>query len=392
MTETKMKGKRIIISGDIDLSKFSGDTGRTLAFATELHRRGYLVLIIVPTPRLDKWMIDIEGLEIQFSKIGFNNKSIINMFWRRFHLIRKVARLKRSDDILVIETSVMGGYFAFFGLTKYILDVHGIAHDEVDFANIPFFVSKKMFKKFIYTLERKGIEKADALVLVSDKMKQYVSNEFEVNGKRIGIVENGYFSSRVNEILTEGLEEIEGSVTFVGYFAKWANIEKIIRVAELVRNNDKITIHLIGNGPDDYMRILKGQMEARHLTNITFHGRLPLMDAYRFICRSQIMILPFPRSLCTEVACPIKLLEYLAFGKPTVMDSFGDLSRIMAERGAAIVCDPDDDVAFANGIVRLIEDDQLRMEMSSNAKILSESYSWELLAKKFVDIIEHISG
>lgn len=389
MKNTPTNHLNIVIIADVDLSRFAGDTGRIMAFASELKNNGMEVTLVVPKPINNEMMIDSHGINLAYIAVKQRGGSIINLCKRTRALIKKAKELQKENTVFLIETSPVGGYFAIAGFSGYILDVHGIVFDEIDYASIPWYIHKTLYQKYMYFLEKMAIKRAAKVITVSNAMTEFIANEWKIAEDKISIIPNGYFTSQVVNITERRVEESKGMVTFVGVLEKWANIDKIIRVANILKDGDA-TFYIIGDGAHDYCQELEELARNYGLTNVVFTGKVPLNKAYELIARSEVALLPFPKTLCTDVACPIKVLEYMAFGKAMVLDEVGDLSKFLKEKNAALTCDPDNDVEFAENIHLLLKDAELRKRIGANAKRLAEDFSWEKQGWKLAKVFEEV--
>lgn len=375
---------------DIDIGRFGGDTVRTLAFATYLSENGVEVKLVVPKPSKDIPIIDCSKLELHIVDVTQKNKSFLNLVRRRRALIKEVKLLKNDASVLLIETSVLGGYFAISGFSGYILDVHGIAFDEVKYAKFPWYAPKFIYTKFINAIEIIAVKRAAKVVSVSQSMSDFIHSNWGKASTDIAIIPNGYFEPLVSKVRENCTLEETGMVSFVGLLVSWANIDKIIDCAYDLRN-EKIKFYIIGGGDNLYISKLKERASNLGLENVVFTGSLPIEKAYDMICKSQVLLLPFPKSLCTEVANPIKVLEYMAFGKAMVMDEVCDLSKELKNRNAAIVTDQTNNAEFTRGIKELIDNEELRTKLGKNAESMSHNFPWGVQGKKLYDLIQSVS-
>ena len=381
----------VCIIANADLSKRAGDTGRIMAFASELKKSGMEVTLIVPKPTKSELMIPSHGINLVYLPIKHCWGSIISVFRRTRAQIKKAKKLRKENTIFLIETSSLGGYFAIRGFSGYILDIHGIVFDEVGYVSLPWYIPKNIYQRYMYFLEKIAVRRAEKIIVVSKQMAEFIANKWEIPEDKITIIPNGYFTLPVANIVEKGVKESRGMVTFVGLLTKWANIDKIIRVAALLKN-EKATFYIVGDGPPIYRQELEELVHSYGLTNVVFTGSVPLDEAYEMIARSEVALLPFPKALCTVVACPIKILEYMALGKAMVLDEGCDLSLFLKEKDAALVCDQDKDMEFAESILMLLKNAELRRRIGANAKRLAGDFSWEKQGQKLTQVVEEVGN
>lgn len=387
MKNTPTNHLNIVIIADVDLSRLGGDTGRIMAFASELKNNGMDVTIVAPKPINNEIMVDTHDINLAYIAVKQRGGSIMNLFKRTRALIKKAKELQKKNTIFLIEMSSVGGYFAIAGFSGYVLDVHGIVFDEISYATLPWYIPKNFYRRYIAFLEKVAVKRAAKVITVSEAMAEFITDEWKIPEDKISIIPNGYFASLVANIVEKGVKESKRMVTFVGLFAKWASVDKIIRVTNLLKNGEA-TFYIVGDGP---CRQELEELTRRYgLTNVVFTGSVPLEKAYEMVARSEVVLLPFPKSLCTDVACPIKVLEYMAFGKAMVLDEVSDISRSLKEKNAALVSDPDNEEEFAENIRLLLKDTALRKRIGDNAKILAEEYSWEIQGQKLAQVLEEV--
>ena len=63
---------------------------------------------------------------------------------------------------------------------------------------------------------------------------------------------------------------------------------------------------------------------------------------------------------------PVSLIEAQAAGKPVVTTNVGGIENVVLPNETALLCSPDDDETFASHLLRLIENERLRLSMSQN--------------------------
>ncbi|AEG18358.1 glycosyltransferase family 4 protein [Methanobacterium paludis] len=376
----------VVLVADVDLSRFSGDTVRTMAFASELTAKGLHVTLITPEPSENKLMFQDQGIYLKYLDIKQKKGSLVNILSRNYKLIKKVKELKTDDSVLVIEMGLLGGYFAFLGFDNYFLDVHGMYFDEVAHAKVPWYIPHKILKFAVKHLESAGLKNASKIVVVSDSMKNLVVNEFKISSDKIEVISNGYFGYKVLNTFKKDIKIKKGRVTFVGTLSKWASVDKIIKAARNLKN-ENVEFCIVGDG--NCFIELKELAKKFKLENVLFTGYLSIDKVYETVLSSEIVLLPFNRDLCTEVASPIKVFEYMAFGKALVLDEVSDITRFLKDNNAALVSDPADEAQFTNNIRILLKDKELRDKIGFKALNLSKEFSWESQVEKLFKLILH---
>jgi glycosyltransferase involved in cell wall biosynthesis len=83
-------------------------------------------------------------------------------------------------------------------------------------------------------------------------------------------------------------------------------------------------------------------------------------------------------------------LEAMACGTPVVTSNASSLPEVVGD--AAVLVDPYDARSIAEGIRRVLVDDQLRADLSARGEERARSFSWEQAARRVHQIYRDVSG
>jgi Glycosyl transferases group 1 len=97
--------------------------------------------------------------------------------------------------------------------------------------------------------------------------------------------------------------------------------------------------------------------------------------------------IPRPRTRYTDLALPIKLFDYLSYGRPLLVTDCREQARVVADADAGLVTS-DDPPAIAEGIVRIATAtaDQIA-RWSTNASSAAREASWEDRAHRIMELL-----
>jgi len=97
-------------------------------------------------------------------------------------------------------------------------------------------------------------------------------------------------------------------------------------------------------------------------------GRGDLTEVLREV---RVCVIPRPITPYTNLAVPLKLMDYLAFGKPIVATACDETARILEPAGAGLlVADRPD--ALATAVVAILRDDDLAAGLAIRARALAD--------------------
>jgi glycosyltransferase involved in cell wall biosynthesis len=97
-------------------------------------------------------------------------------------------------------------------------------------------------------------------------------------------------------------------------------------------------------------------------------------------------VIPRPRSAYNDLALPVKLYEYLSYGRPLLVTDCTEQARVVADAGAGIVT-PDEPTAMADAIGRMAGAGRAQLdEWSMRAHVAARAASWERRAAHIVEL------
>lgn len=103
-------------------------------------------------------------------------------------------------------------------------------------------------------------------------------------------------------------------------------------------------------------------------------------------------VIPRPRTPYNDLALPIKLFDYLAYGRPLLVTDCPEQAAVVREADAGLVVD-DDVEALAAGIARIASAPAEELDRwSAGAETAARSASWGVRAQRIVGLFEDIAS
>jgi glycosyltransferase involved in cell wall biosynthesis len=155
-------------------------------------------------------------------------------------------------------------------------------------------------------------------------------------------------------------------------------------IEEVLKRRNDVRFIIIGDAPKwlrEYL-IRKNFMENIIMAGYVEHDKLP-----QWIEKAKICI--FTQDISLGGRLSIKLLEYMASGRPIVGTDV-DQSWPIKESGAGIVS-PLDPEAFAEAVVKLLEDEELAKKLVEKGIRYARQYDWKDIVKKYVQLMEEVA-
>ena len=290
--------------------------------------------------------------------------SLIDLFYFIFSknnckLILSWPNLKLSTIILCFICKIAKKY-------PLILDLHDLPLEQ----SLTFGFKVNNFKRFILQKYTKfTLLYADCLFSVSEAMREYIYNNYEIKKQKICIVPNG----TLPELLYSGKKDVNQdgiTICYSGSILRGKGVTELINLVNnlrVVRKNVKLELwgtNAMGIKSNDWLTV--GSTSFSQMKNI--------------FNKADVLIIPFPKNLYFDIAHPIKLSDYMAAGKPIVclnLDTSGD---IINKNQCGIVCNNYNEMYEA--LLKLNDNKQLRQKLGDNAYIAAKNiYDWRIIAQ-----------
>lgn len=402
-----MKIKHITIINQYIGSPYHGMEYRHYFLAKNLIGLGYKVTLISgsyshlfssPPKFSTKFMKEtIDGIEYIWIKVPkYSSSKSIGRIWNMFYFAWKLRMLYGKvapSHILVSSPSlfpIKTGYkWSRKFNTKCLLEVRDIwPQTLMELSNIS---SLNPLIKIMNYYERFAYKKADKVIsllpnaqehYVSQGMKRekfvYLPNGIEVKEKQVTLTE--YFESKIpkNKFI----------IGYCGTLGIANNLDYLIDVAELLRDNQDVHFILLGNGGEK--RRLMDRVEYLQLKNVTFLDAVPKDMVFAFLAKIDVAFISLlPKRLFRFGVSPNKVFDYMYANKPILwaIDAGNDLVK---EANCGVSVPLKQVEVLKNAILSLHKLEKTRLkELGQNGyNFVITNHSYETLAKKLIKIIE----
>jgi glycosyltransferase involved in cell wall biosynthesis len=266
---------------------------------------------------------------------------------------------------------------------KYIFDHHDV--------NPELYLSKYERKDFFYKaqlwLEKATFRFSDVVMSTNNSYRQIAINRGGMDPDKVLVVRNGPDPNTFNPV-TPNPDRKFGKRYLVGYVGNMdtqEGLDILVEVAQHVKRLGRDDVHFtcIGGGP--------GLAALRQLTRekqvddmVTFTGRIPDADLLEILSSAEVCVNPDKPCPMNSMSTMIKILEYMALGKPIVQFD-GTEGRFSAQE-ASLYCDGADRVSdFAEKILWLLDHPIERARMGEfGRKRIATELAWEYSVKNLL--------
>jgi glycosyltransferase involved in cell wall biosynthesis len=176
----------------------------------------------------------------------------------------------------------------------------------------------------------------------------------EKDSSKVFIVENVVDLDVFRPLNVERPEFLRGKfvVMYSGNLGPMYDFDTVLEVAKDLSRFEDIVFVLRGSG--ERLDMIKSGIKEFGLDNVfVFDKVLDVKEVAEFLNMADVLFLPMKKLDNAEVSFPIKLIEYLACGKPVVCCAEGETAKLACESKAGFVVSPSDSKALSEMILKL---------------------------------------
>ncbi len=375
---------------------------RIWAEATTLRDHGFQVSVICPkgSSQHQESYVCIDNIHIYRYKLPVNaNKftsyiaeygvALLKTFW-----LSLVVLLRHGFDMIHAANPpdlffMIGLFYRLLG-KKFVFDQHDRAPELF---HAKFEGRKQLLYRLQLFLERCSYHTADLVITTNASQRGLAIERGRCPADRVFVVRNGPDLERM-KLITPEPELRMGQRHFLAYVGKMGiqdGVEyTLYALDELLhkRGRRDVSLVLIGDGE----RISALQMLAHRLQldeYVNFTGWITSSDVLRYLAVADVGLVPDPQNGLNEYSTIIKVMDYMALGKPLVAFDLAE-TRFSAQE-AALYAVPNLVDDFANKIETLLDDEELRLKMGAiGRKRIAEELNWNHGKKNLLLAYERI--
>jgi glycosyltransferase involved in cell wall biosynthesis len=269
--------------------------------------------------------------------------------------------------------------------------------------NPELYLAKYERKDFFYRvqvwLEKLTFKTCDVVMSTNESYREIAVTRGRLSPDRVFVVRNGpdlktFKSVPPKAALKYGKPFLVG---YVGVMSAQEGLDILLDVAAHIRNLRRSDIHFtcVGSGPA--LAELRQMVQDKSLENmVNFTGRISDADLLEVLSTADVCVNPDKPCQMNDMSTMIKIMEYMALGKPIVQFDLRE-GRISAQE-ASLYSDNENQVAdFADNILWLLDHPADRQRMGEFGrrrveKELAWDYSIENLLAAYEKAFSTIRG
>ena len=349
--------------------RIGGTEVATYNIASYLAKRGHEVHVITTLDEgLPKESKEGEFYIHRIFRREIKFLGIISLWIKMFWCLRKV-----KPDIIHSQSTVLGMPCLF---AKIFLRIPYIVYGRGSDVYLPW-----TFKQQISALILKN---ANSVIALTEDMKGKMQS---ICLKEILVIPNGLNLKNFKNILKGvarkklNIKREDRVIIFTGTLHSVKGVNYLIQGMDIIKQKGiKAKLLLVGDGEDrEALMRLTEELELEQ--DITFAGRVSNEKVPEYMFASDVFVLP---SLSESFG--IVILEAMASQLPIIATNVGGLPEIVKEGVNGFLVPPKNPDELAKKIILILQNDELRHNMSKNNAELAKDYEWDVIVEKIEQV------
>jgi glycosyltransferase involved in cell wall biosynthesis len=262
---------------------------------------------------------------------------------------------------------------------RSVVTIHDCIH-----LMFPQYLPSRLALQYARTSISLATRRATRVMTVSESSKRDILRFVDAPADKIDVIYNAYDERFTVEPREEDVVRVreryqlhDEFVLYAGNVKPHKNLERLIDAFDLVRKRgmDHLKLVIIGDDISKYTALRRAVHQHQLHKFVRFLGYLPeetLAVMYRL---AGVFVFP---SLYEGFGLPP--LEAMASGTPVVTSNVSSLPEVAGD--AAVLVDPYDAQAIADGIYRVLSDETLRRDLRKKGVARAGMFSWETSVRR----------
>jgi colanic acid biosynthesis glycosyl transferase WcaI len=286
---------------------------------------------------------------------------------------------RRVDGVLAMSPPLTLGLTGWFSkLFRSGMLVFNIQDIFPDAAAQTGAITNKQILRAARWFERLSYERSDAVVLLSEDLKQNVAAKLSTKfHNRLHVIPNFVDTSAIvpGDRMTSYRRELgiddRVIVMYAGNVGFSQSLELVLAAARSMSH-----IAFVINGDGAARKSLQDEVKATEIDNVYFADYQPIERLSEVLASGDIHVVPLKTGLAS-VSVPSKMYSILSAGRPVVaaIDAGTEIPRTLAESGAGIAVAPDNEAEFISALQILISDGAKRVVMGALGRTWVEQHA-----------------
>jgi glycosyltransferase involved in cell wall biosynthesis len=251
---------------------------------------------------------------------------------------------------------------------RAVFELHGLPSIELPY-HFPALPRYAALDKVIAE-ERLVLAASDRVVVPSRTTARFVAR-LGVPLARVTVVPNAVDTAQFVAPVAPPPDQPPHRVVYVGTLSPWQGLSTLLEAVALLRGRGLLELHLVGPVKGAWGRALRTsarRLRLRHSVHVS--GPMAQADLLPVLHTAHVCVAPLaPDARNTlQGCCPLKLLEYMAAGRPILSTRVPPVEELVAHGVTAHLVRPGSAVALADGLGWLLDHPAEREALGVSAR------------------------
>jgi len=273
---------------------------------------------------------------------------------------------------------------------KTIFEVNGLSSIELKY-HYPGMDASLLAK--IKEQELATLHLSDAIICPSNVTRDYIAS-LGLNRKLVTVIPNGVSPSDFPVTPLPIRDGREPVLLYIGTLADWQGLDIVIKSLPKILEQQPVKLRILGRGRSRQRKMLAKQIRKLGLDEYVLvqpavpHHEIPAVIASADLC---VAPLGLNDRNVTQGACPIKVLEYMAAGRPLLASNMPIVRELVREDVDGLLFSPNDPDDLARQANQLLKDIDLSKRLAESAAgYVREKFTWHESQKKLLKVYEKL--
>lgn len=310
-------------------------------------------------------------------------------------MVKLIKLYKESDVVLFLAPpwdvlDPLEALYFFLLLIKYGFLPRSkwvqLVHDFIPYIFVEDGTQGRRTIKLLNTFHKHFSNVPERYIAVSQSTKKDAIRFWGLQADRVTVIYNGPF------VAPKAPREDFGSkqILIVSDISPRKNHIRLIRAFERAQELSQSRLELVVAGQTrtvipELEHMLRDVSRRRENVRITMMGYVPDSEVLSLYAKADVFVYP---SLYEGFGLPV--LEAMACGCPVITSNVSSLPEVVGD--AALLVDPYNVEALAQAMLTVLEDDDLKREMSKRGIAQAQKFSWDKAAAEFLAVCTDVAN
>jgi len=310
-------------------------------------------------------------------------------------MVKLIKLYKESDVVLFLAPpwdvlDPLEALYFFLLLIKYGFLPRSkwvqLVHDFIPYIFVEDGTQGRRTIKLLNTFQKHFSNVPERYIAVSQSTKKDAIRFWGLQADRVTVIYNGPF------VAPKAPREDFGSkqILIVSDISPRKNHIRLIRAFERAQELSQSRLELVVAGQTrtvipELEHMLRDVSRRRENVRITMMGYVSDSEVLSLYAKADVFVYP---SLYEGFGLPV--LEAMACGCPVITSNVSSLPEVVGD--AAFLVDPYNVEALAQAMLTVLEDDELKKEMSKRGITQAQKFSWDKAAAEFLAVCTDVAN